>query len=161
MNSRARALAALNHQEPDMGPIDLGSTIVTSITRTAYDGLRAYLKMEPEASPVISHRQMDTVYPKEDLLDCYQEDFRTVCMQGPWYFKTRELPEEDAFYYEVVERPLANAETIADVEKAVWPDPYDPGRVAGIREIARQLYEETDKLVVADIMCLGLFEGAC
>ncbi len=174
MNSRERALAALNHQEPDMVPIDLGSTIVTSITRTAYDGLRAYLKMEPEASPNISHRQMDTVYPKEDLLECYQVDFRPVYMKGPWYFKTRELPEEESFYdefnlkwrkasyyYDVVERPLANAETAADVEKAVWPDPYDPGRVAGIREEARHLYEETDALVVADIMCLGLFEGAC
>jgi uroporphyrinogen decarboxylase len=174
MNSRERALAALNHQEPDMVPIDLGSTIVTTITRTAYDSLRAYRKMEPEASPNISHRQMDTVYPKEDLLECYQVDFRTVCMQGPWYFKTRELPEEDSFYdeynmkwrkasyyYDVVERPLANAETIADVEKAVWPDPNDPGRVTGIRETARQLFEGTDKLVVADIMCLGMFEGAC
>ena len=45
MNSRERALAALNHQEPDKVPIDLGSTIVTSITRTAYDALRAYLKI--------------------------------------------------------------------------------------------------------------------
>ena len=42
-----------------------------------------------------------------------------------------------------------------------WPDPYDPGRLAGVREEARRLFEETDYLVVADIMCLGPFEGAC
>ena len=33
--------------------------------------------------------------------------------------------------------------------------------MAGIREEARALFEETDYLVVADIMCLGPFEGAC
>ena len=42
-----------------------------------------------------------------------------------------------------------------------WPNPYDPGRLAGVREEARRLFEETDYLVVADIMCLGPFEGAC
>jgi len=83
MNSRQRALAALNHKEPDLVPIDLGSTIVTTITRTAYDSLRAYLKLEPEACPKISHRQMDTVYPGEDLLQRYEVDFRPVYLRGP------------------------------------------------------------------------------
>lgn len=174
MNSRERALTALNHQEPDKVPVDLGSTIVTSITRTAYDALRSYLKMPADTSPCISHRQMDTVYPMEDLLQRYQIDFRTVFMRGPWYFKTRELPDEQAFYdeynlkwrkasyyYDVIERPLANVETPADIEKAAWPDPHDPGRVAGLREEARRMAENSEYLVVADIMCLGPFEGAC
>ena len=174
MNPRERALAAINHQEPDRVPIDIGSTIVTTLTRTAYDNLREYLGMEPDTTPNISHRQMDTVYPKEDLLQRYQVDFRPVHMQGPWYFKTREIPEEESFYdeyglrwkkasyyYDVVERPLAKVETLASLEKYPWPDPYDPGRAAGIRETARQLYENSPFLVVADIMCLGPFEGAC
>jgi uroporphyrinogen decarboxylase len=174
MNPRERALAAINHQEPDHVPIDLGATIVTTITRIAYDNLRAYLDMEPDCVPNISHRQMDTVYPKEDLLRRYHVDFRPVHMKGPWYFKTRELPEDESFYdeygmkwkkasyyYDVVERPLSGVETLADLEKYPWPDPYDPGRVVGIREEARQLFETSPYLVVADIMCLGPFEGAC
>jgi uroporphyrinogen decarboxylase len=174
MNPRERALAALNHQEPDRVPIDLGATIVTTITRTAYDNLRAYLGMPSDLAPNISHRQMDTVYPKEDLLQRYEVDFRPVHMQGPWYFETRELPEEESFYdeyglkwkkasyyYDVVERPLAGIETLADLEKYSWPDPHDPGRVAGLREEARLLYETSPYLVVADIMCLGPLEGAC
>ncbi len=174
MNPRERALAALNHQKPDRVPIDLGATIVTTITRIAYDNLRAYLELPPDIMPNISHRQMDTVYPKEDLLQRYQVDFRPVHMKGPWYFKTRELAEDESFYdeyglkwkkasyyYDVVERPLAGIETLADLEKYPWPDPYDPGRVVGIREEARQLYETSPYLVVADIMCLGPFEGAC
>ena len=32
MNSRQRVITALNHQEPDRIPIDLGGTIVSSIS---------------------------------------------------------------------------------------------------------------------------------
>ena len=36
MNSRERLLTALNHQEPDRIPLDLGSTQVTGIHEVAY-----------------------------------------------------------------------------------------------------------------------------
>ena len=172
MNSRERVLAALNHKEPDKVPVDLGGTIVTTITRTAYHKLRQYLGMPPDGEPSISHRQMDTVYPKEDLARRYEVDFRTVSMKGPWCFEPREMPDDSfydefnirwkkaSYYYDVVERPLADA-TTHDLARAVWPDPYDPGRVAGLKEEAKDLHENTDFAVVADIMCLGPFEGGC
>ncbi len=172
MNSRERVLAALNHGEPDKVPIDLGGTIVTTLTRIAYQNLREYLGMPADAEPVISHRQMDTVYPGEDLLQRYEVDFRTVAMKGPWCFEPREMPDDSfydefnirwkkaCYYYDVVERPLADA-TVHDLATATWPDPYDPGRVAGLREEAKALYENTNYAIVADIMCLGPFEGGC
>ncbi len=86
---RERVLAALNHQEPDMVPLDLGGTNCTTLTRQAYHSLRAYLGMPPD------------------------------------------------------------------------PDPNDPGRVRGLREGARKLYEQTDYALVADLMCPGPFEGGC
>ncbi len=61
----------------------------------------------------------------------------------------------------MVGRPFADLERPSDLDGVQWPDPYDPGRLAGVREEARRLFEETDYLVVADIMCLGPFEGAC
>lgn len=67
MTPRERALMALNHREPDRVPIDLGGTIVTTVTRTAYDALRAHVGLEPDDALRISHRQMDTVYPRDDL----------------------------------------------------------------------------------------------
>jgi len=174
MNSRERALTALNHQEPDKVPVDLGSTIVTTITRTAYDNLRAYLNMEPDTSVSISHRQMDTVYPREDLLTRYEVDFRPAYLQGPWYFKTHELDgdmfideyqlkwKKASYYYDVIGRPLDAAESVGDVTRIMkWPDPYDPGRIQGVRERALEFSQKTNFLVVADIMCLGPFEGAC
>ena len=46
ITSRERVLTTLSHKEPDMAPIDFGSTIVTTITRIAYDNLRKYLKFK-------------------------------------------------------------------------------------------------------------------
>ena len=40
MNGRERLLAALDHQEPDRVPFDLGSTQVTGIHTVAYRALR-------------------------------------------------------------------------------------------------------------------------
>jgi len=172
MNPRERVLTALNHQEPDKVPMDLGGTIVTTLTRIAYQNLREYLDMPPDDKPVISHRQMDTVYPREDLLQRYEVDVRAVAMKGPWCFEPREMPDDSfydefnirwkkaSYYYDVVERPLADA-TVHDLATAAWPDPYDPGRVAGLREEAQALYENTEYAIVADIMCLGPFEGGC
>src|SRR5664280_2233007 len=46
--SRRRVTAALNHQEPDRVPYDLGGTILTGIHEKAYRRLRQYLGL-PEA----------------------------------------------------------------------------------------------------------------
>ena len=43
MNSRERVVTALNHEEPDRLPIDLGGTVVTSIAKSTYANLRDYL----------------------------------------------------------------------------------------------------------------------
>ena len=61
----------------------------------------------------------------------------------------------------MVKRPFADLDRPSDLDSVQWPDPYDPGRVAGVREEAKRLFEETDFAIVADIMCLGPFEGAC
>ncbi len=173
MNHRERVLAALDHRETDRVPLDMGSTIVTTLTRLAYQPLLEHLGLPPDETPSISHRQMDTVYPREDLLARYDIDCRAVYLKGPWEFETKELPgdrfsdeyglvwEKASFYYDVVGRPFAALERASQLDTVQWPNPCDPGRLAGVREEARRLFEETDYLVVADIMCLGPFEGAC
>ena len=53
MNGRDRLLAALNHQEPDRVPFDLGSTQVTGIHTVAYRALRDRLELPPvDADPL-------------------------------------------------------------------------------------------------------------
>lgn len=68
MNSRERVLAALAHQEPDRVPIDLGSSIVTSITRRAYDGLRRELALPSRPIEIVDQvQQLPRVH--DDLLE--------------------------------------------------------------------------------------------
>ena len=45
MNSRERVQTALAHQEPDRVPIDLGGTVVTSISKVTYAEVRQFLKL--------------------------------------------------------------------------------------------------------------------
>ena len=46
MNSRERVAAALDHQEPDRVPVDLGGAVVTGIHAKALDKLRRALGLE-------------------------------------------------------------------------------------------------------------------
>ena len=46
LTSRERVLMALNHEEPDRVPIDLGATLVSRIMAHALDRLRKYLKLK-------------------------------------------------------------------------------------------------------------------
>ena len=49
MTSRERVLAALNHQEPDRVPVDIGTTD-TTMAREVYEGLAALLGLAEEAA---------------------------------------------------------------------------------------------------------------
>ena len=60
--------------------------------------------------------------------------------------------------YELSGQPLANA-SLADLESSPWPDPYDPARVAGLREATARLYAETEYVLVAyRLMMMSEFE---
>lgn len=48
MNSRERVMKAVNHQEPDRVPIDLGGSLVTGIMAGALVRLRRHLKLKDE-----------------------------------------------------------------------------------------------------------------
>ena len=52
MTSRERVRKALNHEEPDRIPVDLGGSIVSSITKNAYTDLRNLLGL-PTREPRI------------------------------------------------------------------------------------------------------------
>ena len=57
MKSRDRVMQALNHQEPDRIPIDLGATIVTSITNRTYLELEKHLGLPIEEIKVLDYVQ--------------------------------------------------------------------------------------------------------
>jgi uroporphyrinogen decarboxylase len=172
MTSRERVIAALDHKEPDRVPIDLGGTQVTTLTTQAYLNLRAYLELPPDPSPVLADRIMDVVYPLEDIHQRYQTDFRPIQLRMPDNFDPRENETDfydeygvhwrrASYYYDAIERPLTNLDSISEIISFPWPDPTNPGRVKGLRELAKSQFYRTDFALIADIYCLGPFEGAC
>ena len=160
MGHRERVLAALDHREPDRLPIDLGSSVVTSIAASTYQRLRAFLKL-PDRKTRIAEVTQQIACVDTDLLEIIGADILPVWPNPP----ARYLPafesgpdgsttfkDEfgatlkkplDGFYYDWVEFPLPEP-SIEDMEAMNWPDPEDPARYAGLRERALDLRRQTD-----------------
>lgn len=168
MNSRERVLAAINHIEPDMIPIDMGSTENTTLCRIAYINLRAHLGMVPDPEPYVISREMDSVFPAEDMLQHYAIDFRAVRPSSAYVPATVELDDgfidefairwrKASYYFDMVEHPLAD-KPIEFLDHAPYADPAIPERRIGLKEQAKSLFEETDMCVTVGHIAMGPFE---
>ena len=174
MNHRERVLAALDHKETDRVPVDMGSTIVTTADAP---GLPAPARAPgPAAGRAAQHLAPPDGHrlPARGPAGALRHRLPGGLPQGalgvrdegaagrPLQRRVRPAsgrrPPSTTTWSAVPSRTWSGPATSTAVQ---WPDPYDPGRLAGVREEARRLFEETDYLVVADIMCLGPFEGAC
>jgi uroporphyrinogen decarboxylase len=172
MKNRERLTATINHLEPDCIPLDLGGTTVTGISTNAYINLRRFLGLPADEPPLIAHLHQGLVWPREDILEIYEIDIRTVFMtksprgtavtkndDGSFYDEYNMHWKPSAYDFCPASSPLAEA-GIDDLKRAVWPDPADPERVRGVREQAEHYAGNTNYAVIADIMCRGPFELA-
>jgi uroporphyrinogen decarboxylase len=73
MNSRERVLAALNHQQPDRVPVDLGGHRSSGIAAIAYARLRDYLSLPKRPIRVYDMVQQLAIVD-DDVLDCFGVD---------------------------------------------------------------------------------------
>src|SRR4030067_2405544 len=141
MNARERVEMALNHQEPDRIPIDLGATIVSSIAKTAYIALKAHL-----AQPLPEIQTLDYVqqlpYVDEDLLRRFSVDFRMVQLpaatapglrifeEGEYFAfvdrwgSTLHMPKTGGVYFDWGDFPIKEF-TLQALDAYHWPLP-DP-----------------------------------
>jgi len=172
LSHRERVRIALNHQEPDRVPTDLGSTGCSTLTVEAYRRLRAHLGMAPK-EPFIISRAAQIVVPHEEVMQLLDVDLRGIYYRPPRLDKTKELGDgriinewgvtlckpAGGLYYDIVDNPLKEA-TIGDLEGYHWPDPSDPGRFEGLEEEAEYLYRNTDYALVGPGCETGLFEDA-
>ena len=167
MNSRERLELALNHQEPDRVPIDLGG-LVTGITTGANNSLKAYLGIDSD-DPVVD-RMQQLAKPSEAILDRLHVDNRYLYIKAAGGWQDIELPDEvyedelgvrrkaayrddgHLLYYDFVAHPLSDIESVADLAKYKWPDPHDPARWEGLEEAARDLHERTDYAIVVNLI---------
>jgi uroporphyrinogen decarboxylase len=157
LTPRERVIRALNHEEPDRVPIDLGG-FQTGIHRVAYQALMDHLGWD-EPIQILDPVQ-GLAAPSERLLEKFHVDFRYVTAHGPdsftggieentrdgrlWYDLRDEfgvvwsMPADQMLYMDITHHPLAQA-TIADLDRYPWPNGKDPSRFTGVRERALAL----------------------
>jgi uroporphyrinogen decarboxylase len=163
---RERVMLALSHKEPDRVPIDFGSNYMTSITLPPYLALEAALGLSPE--PPRFHTPLSkVVLPREEILRRVRADTRGVPRPNAPATWRNQVQEDgtilDEFgvlwkqpaghaHYEFLRGPFEGHPTLSDLQAFPWPDdPEEPRRVAGCKEMAHHLYEETDYAVVSAI----------
>jgi uroporphyrinogen decarboxylase len=175
MTPRQRVRLALNHQEPDRIPIDLGGSICSSIHKKAYVELKEYLGMELEEIKMADYVQQ-LPYLDEALLERFGVDFRMVQLpaatapdidildEGNYYaFIDRwgsklHMPKHDGLYFDWVDFPIKEP-TMSALDSYQWPEPDPPAYNARLRQQAKDLYENTDyALVGSAIIGGGIFE---
>jgi len=176
--SYERVRAALEHREPDRVPLDIGGTMVTGINVNAMQNLRQHLGLEGDAEVYDTVTQMAKT--DNDLIERLKVDVKNVppgqsSQPGP---ATRpglqdghyrlidefgmgwQMPENGGHYYDLYHSPLAEAETVKDVEHHPWPDPLDPSRYIGMKEGADRVVREEKKAYVLGRMSSGMWEHA-
>ncbi|MFC1462687.1 uroporphyrinogen decarboxylase family protein [Verrucomicrobiota bacterium] len=169
MNSRERVQTALNHEEPDRVPIDLGGTVVSSIGIPTYAALRDHLGLPRKEIRVLETVQQ-IAWVDEDVMEIFGVDVIPVFANPPSgpapVFATDEngtvsfkddfgatlRRPKDSFYYDWREFPL-DEPSIEAMERMPWPDPADPARYAGLRERVEGLRASTDKALFGMAPC--------
>jgi uroporphyrinogen decarboxylase len=162
MTSRERVRTALNHQEPDRVPIDLGG-FQTGIHKNAYKELIDYLQIKEEIEILDPVQQI--VKPSETILQKFHVDVRYITAHSPdsfrggieknerngriWHDLKDEfgvvwsMPDDQQLFMDISYHPLANAGN-EDITNYSFPDGTDKSRFKGTREAALKLRNETD-----------------
>ncbi len=161
MTSRQRVLAALNHQQPDRVPIDIGGSSVSTLIGQAYERLKTHLGIAEETQYM--KRKSRSVILAEAIAERLHADTRPLNLGNPdgWqdmFFPDGSFQDEwgvtwsklEGGHYNPTGNPLRDA-TLADLDRFHWPDPLNPGRTRGLREQARKLHEETDFAVILSL----------
>lgn len=167
LSHRERALMALNHQETDRVPIDIGGALPTQIDPAPYSQLVELLGLqatEPMAASVVGG--FVAVIPSEEVLTALDVDFRGVSLSPPLRSPNVFLDENSyrdewgvvwvrgSEGHPFIDRlgPFQEREpSLGDLERYPWPDPKDPGRYSGLRERVMALRRETDSAIVLNL----------
>ena len=164
MTSRERVQMALNHEEPDRVPLDIGGGSSSSIVVEGYENLKRHLGVYSESkilNRVFRVARLDNALLRRLGSDCHPLGVGPPQKWSPppsesgsfidiWGLQWKETYySQGCFYHELMNSPLAGA-GIDDLETYPWPDPLDPGYTAGLADQAKMLYEQTEYAIVGD-----------
>lgn len=166
MKPRERVIRAFNHQETDRIPIDFGGTVVTCLDYNAHKKLKKYLGINDDYDPIIDYT-MGTVEPCEQIKLMFESDFRRVALnfgipdirdgiyEDGFGMKLRKAEPHE--YFDVIYHPLKDA-TIEDLDRMKLPDPDNPELYYGLKDRAKDLYENSSFAIVSDFGVPGFYE---
>jgi len=173
MTHRERVLAALNHEEPDRIPMDLGGSLASTIVAPAYPALRRELGLPVRAADESLH-YASLAEVDEDVRAALDVDI----LHAPRAFGTAEsvrILSEDAFvdewgvqwhkpergHYYVERAPFEAEATPEAVAQHPWPAPSDLVHTAEVAETLRRLRAETNYAISLElrgrVMSIGQF----
>jgi uroporphyrinogen decarboxylase len=173
---RERMRMALNHQEPDCVPIDIGGTTATCINVEAYQSLKEYLGLggpDSGGSKTIS-RISRTAIPSEAVLRRLDIDCRGLNLGGPdnpvdqdvdypdgsfvdqWGIHWKRGGGDRGYYHDIDSTLRQEEPTLEDLKNWKTPDPHDPGRLRGLREQAQKLHEQNEYAIILNLRVLLL-----
>jgi len=156
MTSRERVMAAVSHRQPDRVPLDLGGTRNSTMVVEAYEALQRHFG--GAGAPRMCERMMRVVEVDEQILSALQIDTRAVfpgtatkgraVELGPRRYRdmwgVERVQPEGSLYYDLAASPLSGEISTSDILAYSWPDPEDPGHVAGLKERVRWIREHSD-----------------
>jgi len=139
MNSRERMLAAINHKEFDRVPTDIWATPEVFKRLKNYLGSNAdiYRLLHIDGIAAVEGiKYIGTVRPRKRL----PKGWGILPWEWIWGIQSRKVKFRTGVYYEPVAYPLADANTIDDLEKYKWPKAewFDYSKMHRHAEAARQ-----------------------
>lgn len=164
MNSRERVLCALNHEQPDRVPIDLGG-VVSSFTNNAYKNISEYLNIENPSAPLGGFNVRIDI--DEEILQHLEVDTRHVYTNplAGWettYFDDGSFDSEIGIHYrvvgdysEMVYHPFADMET-EQLRQIKFPNMKHPSRYVGMKEKCEKV--KNDGFAVVSGSLASVFE---
>jgi len=176
LTSAARVRASLDHTEPDKVPLDLGGAEVCGINIHTMRRIREHLGLDPAVE--LDNKVIQTGVMADDLIARLGVDVRIVAPNDPsdpgleqdlglvgdnyryvdefgigW-----QMPKEGGHYYDLYLHPLADMDTVAEVEAYAWPDMLDPARFVGMAERARSVARVEKRAVFLGRASSGMWE---
>jgi len=167
---RERIRRALDHEQADRVPFDLGGIDCTGIARSTYIRLLEHLGFPPREVG-IWHVLQQLAELQEDFLKWAAADTRPLVVNPPdswkldifdeggnWAYRdqwgTKLHMPKDGYYFDFCEFPLKES-TINALRTYRFPDPDDPGRTRGLAEKAQKLNDETFYTIVGSALFGG------
>ncbi len=157
MTSKERVFLALNHQEADCVPLDIGGINNTCMHQIIETQLKRELGLEDHGTIVKAYGQ-GVVIPDKSVVDYFGVD--TCCIYlnetRPWIknpdgtftdmWGIRQKKSPDDFYYEMCSHPLEKAECVKDLDRYE----FEPPTEFMLEGLTERLAENQDKFCILE-----------